>query len=168
MGKIGRNEMCPCGSGQKYKKCCLGKEAAAAANAPEQAPKRVTLRSEIEKIQQSAVDGQGVVRDMGVFILFSIEAGDAWLLEVTESDALHVAAAGEKIDFDLEENPETIEVEWSHTFAINNKQFEVTSYKDKQTETYKDYPAHAIAAAVKRIKKKFSPELLDSVHVEKQ
>ena len=23
--KIGRNELCPCGSGKKYKKCCLGK-----------------------------------------------------------------------------------------------------------------------------------------------
>jgi hypothetical protein len=23
MGKIGRNEACPCGSGKKYKKCCL-------------------------------------------------------------------------------------------------------------------------------------------------
>ena len=24
--KIGRNDPCPCGSGLKYKKCCLGKE----------------------------------------------------------------------------------------------------------------------------------------------
>ncbi|MBU3912866.1 MAG: SEC-C domain-containing protein [Nanoarchaeota archaeon] len=24
--KIGRNEPCPCGSGKKYKKCCLEKE----------------------------------------------------------------------------------------------------------------------------------------------
>ena len=27
MDKIGRNEPCPCGSGKKYKKCCLGQEA---------------------------------------------------------------------------------------------------------------------------------------------
>ncbi len=25
MVKIGRNELCPCGSGKKYKKCCLDK-----------------------------------------------------------------------------------------------------------------------------------------------
>ncbi|WP_456384952.1 SEC-C metal-binding domain-containing protein [Desulfolithobacter sp.] len=25
-GKVGRNDPCPCGSGRKYKKCCLGKE----------------------------------------------------------------------------------------------------------------------------------------------
>ncbi len=24
-GKIGRNEPCPCGSGKKYKKCCIAK-----------------------------------------------------------------------------------------------------------------------------------------------
>ena len=24
--KIGRNEECPCGSGKKYKKCCLDKD----------------------------------------------------------------------------------------------------------------------------------------------
>lgn len=24
--KIGRNELCPCRSGQKYKKCCIDKE----------------------------------------------------------------------------------------------------------------------------------------------
>ncbi|MGA2149181.1 MAG: SEC-C metal-binding domain-containing protein [Bryobacteraceae bacterium] len=29
--KIGRNEPCPCGSGQKYKRCCLNKPVTAAA-----------------------------------------------------------------------------------------------------------------------------------------
>jgi uncharacterized protein YchJ len=24
--KVGRNDPCPCGSGKKYKKCCLGKD----------------------------------------------------------------------------------------------------------------------------------------------
>ena len=27
--KIGRNDPCPCGTGQKYKKCCAAKDAAA-------------------------------------------------------------------------------------------------------------------------------------------
>jgi uncharacterized protein YecA (UPF0149 family) len=25
--KVGRNELCPCGSGKKYKRCCAEKEA---------------------------------------------------------------------------------------------------------------------------------------------
>jgi tetratricopeptide (TPR) repeat protein len=30
MAKIGRNDLCPCGSGKKYKRCCLANEEAAA------------------------------------------------------------------------------------------------------------------------------------------
>lgn len=26
MSRVGRNDPCPCGSGQKYKKCCLAKD----------------------------------------------------------------------------------------------------------------------------------------------
>lgn len=33
MAKIGRNDPCPCGTGKKYKKCCLAKDEAAAASA---------------------------------------------------------------------------------------------------------------------------------------
>ena len=30
MAKIGRNDPCPCGSGKKYKKCCMASDEAAA------------------------------------------------------------------------------------------------------------------------------------------
>ena len=30
MTKVGRNDPCPCGSGKKYKKCCLAKESSVA------------------------------------------------------------------------------------------------------------------------------------------
>jgi hypothetical protein len=44
MGKIGRNERCPCGSGKKYKRCCLGKDAPVKAlpDSAERAPVQVT------------------------------------------------------------------------------------------------------------------------------
>lgn len=29
LSKVGRNDLCPCGSGKKYKKCCLDKETSA-------------------------------------------------------------------------------------------------------------------------------------------
>ena len=41
MAKIGRNDPCPCGSGKKYKKCCLANdEAAARAAQPAAVPAR--------------------------------------------------------------------------------------------------------------------------------
>ena len=44
MDKMGRNEPCPCGSGKKYKRCCLGQEAPAKAPpvGAERAPANVT------------------------------------------------------------------------------------------------------------------------------
>jgi tetratricopeptide (TPR) repeat protein len=51
MAKTGRNDPCPCGSGKKYKQCCLARDEAAAATAraaqaaaaPARRPKFVSL-----------------------------------------------------------------------------------------------------------------------------
>jgi hypothetical protein len=90
------------------------------------------------------------------------------LLEVTDSDALQVAADKEILTVDFEENPETIEINWSHTFEIKDRQFVITAYQDKKVEIIENYPTHPIRAAIKRIKKKYSPELLESVHVDQE
>ena len=42
MAKIGRNDPCRCGSGQKYKRCCLPRDEAAAAAEREAAAARAT------------------------------------------------------------------------------------------------------------------------------
>ena len=105
--------------------------------------------------------------ELGVFVFFSTTEGDAWLLEVTEMDALQVAAGKEILTVELDENPETIEIKWTHTFEIKDKQFVTTSYKKgRKVEKIDNYPTHPIQAAIKRIKKKYSPELLESVHID--
>ena len=166
MVKIGRNDACPCGSGKKFKRCCLGKQQAESAGLSEMQKAQISLQNAISSIQEAASKGIQKVHELGVFVLFSTTGGDAWLLEVTQSDALQVAAKREILTVDLEENPETIEVNWSHTFEIKNKQFVITAYKDKKITEISDYPTHPILAAIKRIKKKFSPELLESVHMD--
>lgn len=50
----GRNEPCPCGSGKKYKKCCLAKDAEQ--KSPAQAPE------EMETIGMPPVDGNAMLR----------------------------------------------------------------------------------------------------------
>ena len=166
MVKIGRNDACPCGSGKKFKRCCLGKQRVESPGLSEVQKAQVSLQNAISSIQEAASKGIQKVHELGVFVLFSTTGGDAWLLEVTQSDALQVAAKREIVTADLEENPETIEVNWSHTFEIKNKQFVITAYKDKKITEISDYPTHPILAAIKRIKKKFSPELLESVHMD--
>ena len=131
MGKIGRNDACPCGSGKKFKRCCLGKQQAVSGNLSEVQKAQISLQNAINTIQKAASQGVQKVHELGVFILFSTTGGDAWLLEVTQSDALQVAADKEILTVDFEENPETIEISWTHTFEIREKQFVITAYKDK-------------------------------------
>ncbi|OKY74823.1 MAG: hypothetical protein BM485_11330 [Desulfobulbaceae bacterium DB1] len=161
--KIGRNDPCPCGSGQKYKRCCYGKVDFKPAQGQPQP--QVTLKSEIEKLQESAVNKEKMVKPLGVFILLSTEDGDGWLLEISEMDAVQVADKGTKIDVDLDENPETIEINWTHRFGIRRKKFITTAYADDKETIWEDYPAHSIFAAIQRVRKKFPKELLNSIHL---
>lgn len=168
MAKIGRNEACPCGSGRKFKRCCLGKQQEQTANLTEVQKAQISLQNGINAIQEAASKGIQKVHELGVFVFFSTTDGDAWLLEVTEMDGLQVAAGKEILTVDLEENPETIEINWTHIFEIKNKQFVTTAYKDKKVEKTDNYPTHPILAAIKRIKKKYSPEQLESVHIDQE
>ncbi|MFA7347369.1 MAG: SEC-C domain-containing protein [Desulfurivibrionaceae bacterium] len=161
MAKIGRNDLCFCGSGKKFKRCCLGSRTAAPAR-----PAIPSVRVEVEKIQESAGAKKAAVLALGVFVLFSTTGGDAWLLEVTDMDAIQVAQGGEKIAVQIEENPETIEINWTHKFDVKNKKFILTSYKDKSEEIREDYPVHTILSTVKKIRSRIPPELISTIHLD--
>lgn len=55
MAKVGRNDPCPCGSGQKYKRCCLPREEAA---------ERAAARA--REIERSAAEASIVAEDDGL------------------------------------------------------------------------------------------------------
>ncbi len=166
MMKIGRNDPCPCGSGKKFKRCC-NDISKFQPKSPEKTAK-ITLTGEVEKLQELAVAKKASVNTMGVFIFVSTEQGDGWLLEMTDTDALKVAEGGKKIEVQIKESPETIEVNWSHRFSIRKKQFFVTDYKDKTETQLSDLPTHSIFSAIKRIRKKFPKEVLASIHLDEE
>ena len=163
--KIGRNESCPCGSGKKYKRCCAHKPKLAQQQPAEQ-QKKVTLGGAIASCQQVAEEKRVMVQQLGVFILYSDASGDAWVLEVTDSDCIQISSGGEPLQVPLEENDETIEVNWSHTFIIKNKQLQITAYRSKEVKVLAKAPVQQISAVRKKILKKISPELLEQVHVD--
>ena len=166
MGKIGRNEQCPCGSGKKYKHCCLPKEQAGLVRTNPEAALKISLLSEIEAIVAVALEKRQKIKELGVFILLATENGDAWLLEITDSDAVQLAKDGEALEIPIDEKSDTIEINWSHTFDLTQKVFELTAYSDKSKTVMDDYPAREINASIKRIKKRFPSEVLDRVHVD--
>ena len=164
MSKVGRNESCPCGSGKKYKNCCLPLQKEGKISSP-MAQLRVSLLAEITKIQQDAEAGKATLRELGVFIFFSQENGDAWVLEASDSDAVQVADNGRVLAAPVDENPETIEVNWSHTFAVKEHKLFITDYADNQETELANAPTQQINAAIRRIMNRYSKALLDRVHV---
>jgi hypothetical protein len=128
---------------------------------------KVSLMATIEKIQRAANEKKVTFQELGVFLFFSDEAGDAWLLEITDSDAVQVAQGGEALSVPIDENPETIEINFSHTFALRDRQFFLTAYADKAETRLEKAPAQQIHAAIRRLRKRYSPEMLDQMHVDR-
>jgi hypothetical protein len=127
---------------------------------------KISLLGEIEKIQAAAASKEAILRELGVFIFFSDETGDAWVLEVTDGDAVQVAKGGEPVAIDLDENPDTIEINWGYTFALRDKRLFLTAYADKQEIELEKAPTQKINAAIRRMYKRYPPEVLDKVHLE--
>ena len=80
MGKVGRNDPCPCGSGRKYKRCCAGKLSEIVARetpAPERPPARRTAFV-------NSVGGVGDAMAIPAFIQYykGIHPDDQTLLDV--------------------------------------------------------------------------------------
>ncbi len=166
MTRIGRNEPCPCGSGRKYKKCCLPRHRDNPAASPLRRLK-ISLLSEIGKIQDVARHRVETVRQLGVFILFADKEGNAWLLEITESDAVQLARAGQPLEVPVNENPDTIEINWSHTFTIGDRNLLLNSYADGRETRLEQVPARRINAEIRRIRGKYSSDQLNRVHIDR-
>ena len=69
MAKIGRNDLCPCGSGKKYKKCCLASDEAATraarpaqpAAVPERRPSLASYVQEHDQLDELTEASNAVV-----------------------------------------------------------------------------------------------------------
>lgn len=126
---------------------------------------KITLMSGVSDIQKDAVAKKQVCRELGVFFFYSTKKGDAWLLEMTQCDCVQVAKDGRSLEVPIDENPDTIEINWSHTYQLINKQLHITAYSDKGVQLVDDAPGRELNGAMRRIRKKFSPEQLEKVHL---
>ncbi len=166
MAKIGRNDLCPCGSGIKYKKCCAQKSDAQRIAESAQKNRERTLTSAVRRIQQDAEKRQAVSFEFGVFFFFVAANGDAWALEMTDGDAIQIAENGRALDAPIVENEETIEINWSHTFLIKEKRsLLLTAYEDGKESCLEDAPVKEIYRAMRRIKKRLSQRDLKKLHI---
>lgn len=166
MAKIGRNEKCPCGSGRKYKHCCARNPRVQERLATSEEQMKISLMSAVESISLAAREGKVILKELGVFVLFATADGNSWLFEVTQADCVQLVRDKEILSVPIDENPQTIEIEWSHTFEIVNKEVLLTSYRDRVTEKLEDCPVKELSASIRRIKKKVPPEMLKEIHID--
>ena len=165
MAKIGRNERCPCGSGKKYKHCCaLNPQVEKRPSTPEEQLK-ISLMNAVEKSVEAALEKRQLIQELGVFVLLATASGNSWLFEVTQSDCVQLAKDGVQLPVPIDENPETIEIEWSHTFKVKDRQMVFTAYRDKSEAVMEDCPVKEVSASIKRIRKKIPPEMLSEIHI---
>ena len=122
--------------------------------------------SAVEEISHAAVEGRHVLKELGVFVLFATGNGNAWLFEVTQADCVQLVQNYERLRIPIDENPQTIEIEWSHTYKVVNKQVELTAYSDRIVTKLEDCPVKELSASIRRIKKKIPPEMLKDIHIE--
>jgi len=103
VAKIGRNDLCPCGSGKKYKKCCLDKVDFSTAEKRE--PRRMKHLSYEEVAQLSneqiiqRLKKNGIEFDKATFLEELDEAFSAQEISENWFKKFHVTAKGREEDF---------------------------------------------------------------------
>ena len=60
MTKMGRNAPCPCGSGKKYKKCCLLNQEGAKRHSPKRKTRFIPVYTDLDQLSNSVV---GLIRE---------------------------------------------------------------------------------------------------------
>lgn len=164
--KLGRNDKCACGSGRKYKHCCLPRHQV---NRPPDASglrRPVSLRDAVKKVQAAAQQGKQLLAELGVFVFFA-DSGGAWLFEATQKDAVCLAEAGKPLAVSIKENSRTIEVDWSHRISVRDGQLALTGYEGQTEVLFDEAVSERVLDVMKRILNKCSPEFLRSLHLDK-
>lgn len=166
MAKIGRNEKCPCGSGKKFKHCCASNPRAQQRPSTPEEQLKISLNDAVIEVCRAAEEKKPFLKELGVFILFATSQGNGWLFEVTQSDCVQLAKDGVVLPVPIDENPQTIEIEWSHTYEVVDKVMQLTAYKDRLHQELDDCPVQEISASIRRIRKKIPADMLEKIHID--
>ena len=164
--KIARNAPCPCGSGRKYKKCCLpaandpagALRAAPGAAAGGEGPAgrgpgtrvlaraEIRIREEVDHIVRLAAEcNVGVVR-LEPLVFFSTRTGDAWLLEPDDGLALPLARDRDPLPVRIFETDERYEIEWTHDYSVAGEMFQVVDRATGKGTRIAGYPTEAFSS----------------------
>ena len=92
--------------------------------------KSFRLADEVRYIRRRAADHDGRIVTVGQLVLFSIETGDAWLLDPADRLAARLARDGESEPIHIEESDTTFAIGWKGRYRLDGPAF---VYSDHDT-----------------------------------
>ena len=136
--QIGRNDPCPCGSGKKYKKCCLATDVSEVRTETE-----VNIQQEAKYVINRALDGDARLVKLDSLLFFSTATGDAWLLDTDDDLALCLMKDFAEQQYVINETPRDYSIEWEANYQIDGNAF-IVCKKSGQMKTIFGYPTKEI------------------------
>ncbi|MBT9148919.1 MAG: hypothetical protein DDT28_00337 [Dehalococcoidia bacterium] len=152
--KVSRNAPCACGSGRKYKHCCMRKDAQKLGSTSQVQvleAGEVSITKEASYIISQAENYDARLVTLGPLIFFSTETGDAWMLDPEDELALCLARDGDKEPFTITETPTNFSIEWNASYRIDADAFIVIE-RSGRIKTVLGYPTTEILQATHRAK----------------
>jgi hypothetical protein len=107
--------------------------------------KSFRLADEVHYIQRLAADHDGRIVTIGQLVLFSTEAGDAWLLGPTDRLAARLARDGESEPIHIEETDSTFAIGWKGRYRIDGPAFVYADRDTGRIATILGYPTDRLS-----------------------
>jgi hypothetical protein len=106
--------------------------------------KNFRLADEVRYILRRAAAHDGRVVTVGPLVLFSTEAGDAWLLDPSDQLAARLARDGDPEPFHIEENETTFTIDWKGSYRIEGAAFVYMDRETGRVAAIHGYPTHKL------------------------
>jgi hypothetical protein len=103
------------------------------------------LGEEIDYIQRRAAEHDGRLVTVGPLVLFSIETGDAWLLDPADHRAARIARDGDPEELYFEETDSSFAIGWKGNYQIDGDAFIFIDRDTARVTTILGYPTRRLA-----------------------
>lgn len=107
--------------------------------------KSFRLADEVRYIQRRAAEHDERIVNVGPFVLFSTETGDAWLLDAADHLAARVAREGDREPVHIEDTDTTFAVEWKGHYRIEGESFVYVDGHSGRVTAVFGYPTQKLA-----------------------
>jgi hypothetical protein len=111
--------------------------------------RQLHLADEVRYIQRCAAAHDGRIIALGQLVLFSTEAGDAWILDPGDHLAARVARDGEPEPIDITETDNTFAIAWSGKYRLDGPTFVYSDRRTGRVSAILGYPTQMLNPADK-------------------